>query len=99
MGWLSISRYRYHYTSFNKLTSALVVGFTKSDLGRTTKCDPNHISDSAGAKLELNMNISSSKGQFVDQMLMLSCSFRCDQISDSHCYEFGHTLLRYLSLT
>ncbi len=38
------------------------------------------------------MTICSTKlGQFVEQKLMLSCSFRCEKIHDSN-YEFGHTL-------
>ncbi len=30
---------------------------------------------------------------FVEQKLMLSCSFRCDHGHSNHCYEFGNTLL------
>jgi hypothetical protein len=29
----------------------------------------------------------------VEQKLMLSCNFRCDQIYTNQCYAFGHTLL------
>ncbi len=36
---------------------------------------------------------------FVEQMLMLSSSLRCDQIYVHQRYDFGHTLLYYLSLT
>jgi hypothetical protein len=39
------------------------------------------------------------RGQFVEQMLMLSSSFRCDQIYKYNIYDFGHTLLCYLSWT
>ncbi len=38
-------------------------------------------------------------GRFVEQKLMLSSNFRCDQIFNNHCYVFGHTLLCYLSPT
>ncbi len=37
-------------------------------------------------------------GWLVEQKLMLSSSFRCDQIYNYQRYEFGHTLLCYLSL-
>jgi hypothetical protein len=40
-----------------------------------------------------------SWGRFVEQKLMLNSSFRCDQIHDCQRYDFGHTLLCYLSLT
>jgi hypothetical protein len=39
------------------------------------------------------------RGQFVEQNLMLSSSFRRDQIYNGHRYYFGHTLLCYLSWT
>jgi hypothetical protein len=39
------------------------------------------------------------RGRFVEQMLMLSSSFRCDQIHNCHWYDLGHTLLCYLSRT
>ncbi len=42
---------------------------------------------------------SKAWGGFVEQKLVLSCYFRCDQIYNSQIYEFGHTLLCYLSLT
>ncbi len=35
----------------------------------------------------------SSRGRFVEQKLMLSSNFRCDQIHNCHCYDFGHTLV------
>ena len=38
-------------------------------------------------------------GQFVEQKFMLSSNFSCDQIYKIERYDFGHTLLRYLSLT
>ncbi len=37
--------------------------------------------------------------RFVEQTLVLSCCFRCDQIHCNHCYEFGHTQFCYLSRT
>jgi hypothetical protein len=40
-----------------------------------------------------------ARGQFVEQKLLLSCSFRFDQIYDNHCFVFSHTLLCYLSPT
>jgi len=30
-------------------------------------------------------------GGFVEQKLVLSCSFKCDRINKRHCYESGHT--------
>ncbi len=39
------------------------------------------------------------RGQFVEQKLTLSCSFRSDQIYNNHCYVFGNTLLCYSSQT
>ncbi len=41
----------------------------------------------------------SSIGQFVEQMVKLSRSFRCDRIDNSHCYDYSHTLMRGLSPT
>jgi len=41
---------------------------------------------------------ASLRGQFVESMLMHSSSFRCDQIYNCQIYNFGHTLLCYLSL-
>ncbi len=38
-------------------------------------------------------------GRFIEQMLMLSSSFKCDQIKKYEWYDFGHTLLSYLSQT
>ncbi len=38
-------------------------------------------------------------GQFVEQMLLLSLNFRCDQIYKYRLHDFGHTLLCYLSQT
>ena len=38
-------------------------------------------------------------GRFVEQKLVLSSSFRCDQSHICHCYDLGHTLLCYFSQT
>jgi len=38
-------------------------------------------------------------GGFVERKLVLSFSFRCDQIQERNCYEYGHTLLCYLRQT
>jgi len=40
-----------------------------------------------------------ARGRFVEQKLPRSCSFRCDQIYNNHCYVFGPTLLCSLSQT
>jgi len=40
-----------------------------------------------------------SRGGFVEQKFMLSCSFRSDWICNYHCTEYSHTLLCYLNLT
>jgi hypothetical protein len=37
------------------------------------------------------------RGRFVEQKLMPSSSFRCDLIYKYDTYDFGHTLLCYLS--
>jgi hypothetical protein len=37
--------------------------------------------------------------RFVEQNLMLSSSFRCDQIYNCQSYDFDHALFCYLSLT
>ncbi len=39
------------------------------------------------------------RGQFVEQKVMLSCSFRCDQIYCTQYFEFCHSLLCCLSQT
>jgi hypothetical protein len=38
-------------------------------------------------------------GRFVEQKLKLSSNFRCDQNYKNERYDFGHTLLCYLSPT
>ncbi len=38
-------------------------------------------------------------GRFVEQKLMLSSNFKCDQIDKNDRNHFGRTLLYYLSLT
>jgi hypothetical protein len=45
------------------------------------------------------LSITPLRGQFVEQMLTLSLSFRCDQIYKYERYDFGHTLLCCLSRT
>ncbi len=40
-----------------------------------------------------------SRGWFIEQKFMLSSSFRCSPIHNCHKYDFGHTLLCYLSRT
>ncbi len=61
------------------------VGSTsKSDLRGTTKCDQNHISyyhEFGNPEPEPEVSVVQQAGLlFVEQMLMLSCSFRGDQI-------------------
>jgi hypothetical protein len=46
-----------------------------------------------------NKRTSELRGQFVEQKLMLSSNFRCDQIYKYQRYDLGHTLLCYLSQT
>jgi hypothetical protein len=41
----------------------------------------------------------SFQGRFVEHRLMLSSSFRCDQIQNCHWHDLANTLLCYLSLT
>ncbi len=50
-------------------------------------------------KQDLDIQQSSSWGQFVEQKLELSCSFKGDQICKNVLYELGHTLLFHLSKT
>ncbi len=61
----------------------------------------NFVTPKATAKQELLFNklASGLRGQFVEQKLMLSSSFRRDQIYKDERYNFGHTLLCYLSRT
>jgi hypothetical protein len=33
------------------------------------------------------------RGWIVEQKLTLSCSLRCDQVYDNHCYDFDQNLL------
>jgi len=81
---------------------------SKSDLSNTTKWDQklylwwlwiwSHLK--AGAKCELLFNkLAFVKGGSVEQKLGLSCSFRCDRIYISYCYQSELTLLCCLSLT
>ncbi len=61
----------------------------------------NLVTPKATAKQELLFNklASGLRGQFVEQKLMLSSSFRRDQIYKYERYDFGHTVLCYLSQT
>ncbi len=61
----------------------------------------NLVRPKTAAKQELLFNklASGLRGQFVEQKLMLSSSFRRDQIYKDERYDFGHTLLCYLSRT
>ncbi len=89
----------------------LICWTTKSDLSSTIKCDQfitittmNLVTPKAAVKYEHLFNkrafsIKHYTGQFVEQTLVLSCCFRCDQIHSSDIYESGHTLLSYLSRT
>ncbi len=43
--------------------------------------------------------LEKSKSGLLNIRLMLSSSFRCDQIYKNEIYNFGHTLLCYLSRT
>jgi hypothetical protein len=47
---------------------------------------------------QLNAKLSPEAG-LLKKRLMLSSSFRCDQIHKYEIYDFDHTLLRYLSRT
>jgi hypothetical protein len=51
------------------------------------------------AKIYFFCSLTPTRGQFVEQKLMLSSSFRCDQIYKYERYDFGHTSLCYLSRT
>jgi hypothetical protein len=53
------------------------------------------VTPKAGAKHTLLLNKTAS----VEQKLLLSCCFRCDQICKNQFYKFGHTLLCYLCPT
>ncbi len=44
-------------------------------------------------------NYTITRGQFVEQNILLSCSFGCDHCHNEHCYDIGHSLLCCLSLT
>jgi hypothetical protein len=59
------------------------------------------VTPKAAAKLELLFNkpTSGNRGWFVGRRLVLSLSFRCDQIHICHRYDFSRTLLCYLSRT
>jgi len=45
------------------------------------------------------MSFCSTNWPLVEQKLILSYRFSCDRILNRPIYEFGHTLLRYLSPT
>jgi hypothetical protein len=47
----------------------------------------------------LHLILSYERENEDEQEVMLSCSFRCDQICINHLYDYGHTLLHSLSLT
>jgi hypothetical protein len=59
------------------------------------------VTPKAAAKHELLFNklASGFSPRFVEQKLLLSSSLSCYQIHNCHRYDFGHTLLSYLSLT
>jgi hypothetical protein len=59
----------------------------------------NLVTPKAGAKHEVLFNEPASEHGLLNKGLMLSSSFRCDQIYRYEIYNFGHTLLCYLSQT
>ncbi len=60
----------------------------------------NLLTPKAAVKLELFFDkLASASNESIQQQLILSCSFRCDQSRNNRCCEFGHTLMRLLSLT
>jgi hypothetical protein len=50
-------------------------------------------------KSDLDAQQTHLRGQFVEKRLVLSSSFRCNQINYCERYDFDHTLLCYLSPT
>jgi hypothetical protein len=48
---------------------------------------------------QVRLGYSTNPPQFVEEALTLSCSFGCDKIHNISSYEFGHTLVCYLSQT
>ncbi len=78
----------------------------KSDLSSTLKCDQNYIFDNdefghVQSYIWAWAFVQQTKiwGWFVEQKLVLSCSFGRDQIHHYWRYDFGHTSLCYLSQT
>ncbi len=60
------------------------------------------VAQTLGAKqhnIRQNCRQTLNWGRFVEQKLILSSNFRCYQIHSCQRYDFGHTLLCYLSLT
>ncbi len=57
----------------------------------------NVVTAKAAAKNELSFN--KPEAGLLNKRFMLSSSFRCDQIYKYELYDFGHTLLCYLSRT
>jgi len=47
----------------------------------------------AGHSIDIYDTFVDCLGWFVEQMLMLSSWFRCDQIYNNNCYFFGHTVV------
>ncbi len=74
----------------------------KSDLSSTTKCERNykshiskfgHTSSSSQTwPFVQQMGILITREWFIEQKLMLSSNFRCDQIHNCHWNDLGHTL-------
>jgi hypothetical protein len=44
-------------------------------------------------KLELSTSFCPICSLFVEQKLMISCSFRCDLVCNNRGYDFGHTFV------
>jgi hypothetical protein len=62
-------------------------------------CDKLKYDSGVLLKSEIEVQQTHLWGQFVEQRLALSSSFMCDQFLIWQWYEFGHTLLCYLSRT
>jgi hypothetical protein len=64
---------------------------------------PNELRERFTEMREMDLAVQSkfppSWARFVEQKLALSSSFRCDQIRNRNRYDFGPTLLSYLSRT
>jgi hypothetical protein len=98
---ISLLKYldQWNYTSTNKKSNNKFIYLWRITIINTKLAGLNVNSPNIKLKAKVFKLESYHEAGFLNKRLMLSSSFRCDQIYKYEIYNFGHTLLCYLSRT